>query len=123
MPYSKGTLHFERLFTAEQLGLPQPAHVEHVIKTFLNVAEGVALRRIEMPRCVLLLQSVPDDSQSGAIYFFDRETQVFYMAVFEDGRDDALTTAEFDQLAAEYDLLGYAENPHRLIPLNAAGRA
>lgn len=123
MPYSKGSLHFEPLFTAEQLGLPQPAQVEHVIKMFLTVAEGVALRRIEMPKCVVLLQSVPGDSHSGAIYFFNRETQVFYMAVFEGSADDALTTAEFDQLAVEYDLLGYAENPHRLMALNAAGRA
>ena len=123
MPYSKGTLHFEPLFTAEQLGLPQPAHVEHVIKTFLTVAEGVALRRIEMPKCVVLLQSVPGDPRSGAIYFFDRQTQIFYMAVFEDAADDALSTAEFDQLAAEYDLLGYAENPHRLIAFSTSGRA
>ena len=123
MPYSKGTLHFEPLFTAEQLGLPRPAHVEHVIKTFLNVAEGVALRRIEMPKCVVLLQSVAGDTRSGAIYFFDRQTQIFYMAVFEAAADDALSTAEFDQLATEYDLLAYAENPHRLIAFSASGRA
>ena len=123
MPFSKGPLHFEPLFTSEELGLHRAANIEHVVKAFLTVAEGVALRQIEMPKCVVLLQSVPGDPRSGAVYFFDREAQTFYLATFEDGCDDALTTTEFEQLVAEYDLLGYAENPSRLLIVSAAGNA
>jgi hypothetical protein len=123
MPYSKGTLHFQPLFTSEELGLPYQANIAHVVKTFLTVAEGIALRQIEMPNCVVLLQSVPGDSQSGAIYFFDRETQIFYLAVFDQGADDSLSAAEFEQLVNEYDLLAYAENPKRLLTPQTVGNA
>jgi hypothetical protein len=114
MSYSKGPLNFQPLFTAQELGLPNRANIAHVVKTFLTVAEGEASRQIEMPNCVVLLQSVPHDPQSGAIYFFDRETQIFYLAVFEAVGDDALSASQFEQLMAEYDLLAYAEDPRRL---------
>jgi hypothetical protein len=103
--------------------LPYQANIAHVVKTFLTVAEGIALRQIEMPNCVVLLQSVPDDSQSGAIYFFDRETRIFYLAVFDEAADDSLSAAEFEELVNEYDLLAYAENPNRLLTPQSVGNA
>lgn len=123
MPYSKGALHFHPLFTSEELGLPYQANIAHVVKTFLSVAEGIALRQIEMPNCVVLLQSVPGNSQSGAIYFFDRESQIFYLAVFDEAADDSLSAAEFEQLLDEYDLLAYAETPKRLFTSQGIGNA
>lgn len=124
MPNSRGHLRFEPLFTTEEIGLRQEASIEHVMKVFLNVGEGIASRWIEMPKCVLLLQSVPDSPASGAIYLYDRERHVFYLIVFEQGRDDTLTTAEFEELVAEYDLLGCAENPRLLMPpLSSLGNA
>jgi hypothetical protein len=124
VPNSRGHLRFEPLFTTEEIGLRKEASIEHVMKVFLNIGEGLASRWIEMPRCVLLLQSVPDSPASGAIYLYDRERHVFYLIVFEHGRDDTLTTAEFEELVAEYDLLGCAENPRILIPpLSSLGNA
>jgi hypothetical protein len=124
MPYSRGGLRFEPLFTTEEIGLRKQASIEHVMKVFLNIGDGIASRWIEMPKCVLLLQSVPDSPASGAIYLYDRERQVFYLVVFEQGRDDMLTTAEFEQLVAEYDLLGCAENPTILMrALSSPGNA
>jgi hypothetical protein len=64
-----------------------------------------------MPKGVLLLQAVPNNPQSGAIYLYDRERQIFYFVVFEHGRDDSLTAEEFEQLVTEYDLLFWASNP------------
>jgi hypothetical protein len=69
-----------------------------------------------MPRGILLLQSVPDEPASGAIYLYDRERHIFYFVSFLYGRDDALTTAEFDQLVNEYDLVSRAANPTFLSP-------
>jgi hypothetical protein len=86
------------------------------VKAFLNVGEALAARWIEMPRGILLLQSVPDQPASGAIYLYDRERHIFYFVSFLDGRDDALTTAEFDQLVGEYDLVSRAANPTFLSP-------
>jgi hypothetical protein len=124
MHYSRGRLRFEQLFTTEELGLPEHANIAHVVKVFLAIGDGVAARCIEMPKCVLLLQSVAGNAESGAIYLYDRECRTFYLGVFEQGRDDdELTTTEFEQLVTEYDLLGYIENPRNLTALSRAGNA
>lgn len=123
MSRSRGHLRFEPLFTTEELGLPEHANIAHVVKVFLAIGEGVAARWIEMPKCVLLLQTVAGIPESGAIYLYDRQRHQFYLAVFEQGREDALTTTEFEQLVTEYDLLGYIENPRNLTALSRAGNA
>ena len=108
---SRGAVRFEPLFTTADIGLRQDASVEHVVKAFLNIGEALASRWIEMPRCILLLQIVPDQPASGAIYLYDRERHIFYFVSFLEGRDDALTAAEFDQLVSEYDLVSRTANP------------
>jgi hypothetical protein len=124
MRYSRGRLRFEPLFTTEEIGLPEHANIAHVVKVFLALGEGVAARWIEMPQCVLLLQTIAGNAESGAIYLYDREGRTFYLGVFEQGRDDdELTTTEFEQLVTEYDLLGYIENPRNLTALSRAGNA
>ena len=120
MPHSRGAVSFEPLFTAEEIGLRKEANVEHVMKVFVTLGEGLASRWIEMPKGVLLLQTVPDDLASGAIYLYDRELQVFYFVVFEEGRDDSLTTAEFDELVTEYNLVSWTAHPALL--RRAAGK-
>ncbi|HEV2730701.1 MAG TPA: hypothetical protein VGV15_11775 [Terriglobales bacterium] len=114
MLQSRGAIRFEPLFTTADIGLRQDASVEHVVKTFLDVGEALASRWIEMPRGILLLQTVPDEPASGAIYLYDRERHVFYFVSFLDGQDDALTVTEFDQLVVEYDLVSRAANPNLL---------
>lgn len=114
MCQSRGAIRFEPLFTTADIGLRPEAGVEHVVKAFLNVGEALAARWIEMPRGILLLQSVPDQPASGAIYLYDRERRIFYFVSFLNGRDDALTTAEFDQLVGEYDLVSRTANPELL---------
>ena len=61
MSQSRGAVSFEPLFTAEDIGLRKEANVEHVMKVFITLGEGVASRWIEMPKGVLLLQTVPDN--------------------------------------------------------------
>jgi hypothetical protein len=110
MYQSRGPMRFAPLFTTGEIGLSDNAGVEHVIKAFLTTAEGVAARWIEMPKGILLLQVVPEEPASGAIYIYDRERHVFFFVDFSDGRDDNLTALEFDQLVAEYDLISWAAN-------------
>jgi hypothetical protein len=123
MPQSRGRLRFEPLFTADELGLPEHANIEHIVKVFLTVGDAIAMRRIEMPACVLLLQCVADNPASGAIYLFDRERKLFYLAVFEHGHDDTLTTTEFELLVNEYEMLRFGENRRHLRSLSSAGSA
>jgi hypothetical protein len=114
MSQSRGAIRFDPLFTTSDIGLRKDASVEHVVKAFLNVGEALASRWIEMPRGILLLESVPDELASGAIYLYDREGHIFYFVSFLDGRDDALTVSEFDKLVVEYDLVWRAANPQLL---------
>ena len=111
MYQSRGAVSFTPLFTTDEIGLRRDASVEHVVKVFLTVGEAMAARWIEMPRGILLLQTVPDQPASGAIYLYDRERHIFFFVHFIDGRDDTLTAAEFDQLVAEYDLVSRTANP------------
>jgi len=111
MHQSRGAISFTPLFTTDDIGLRKDASVEHVVKVFLTVGEAMAARWIEMPRGILLLQAVPDQPASGAIYFYDRERHIFFFVDFVDGRDDTLTAVEFDQLVAEYDLVSWTANP------------
>ena len=124
MSLSRGAIRFDPLFTAADIGLHQDASVEHVVKVFLNVGEALASRWIEMPRGILLLQTVPDEPASGAIYLYDRDRHIFYFASFLDGQDDALSVTEFDQLAGEYDLVSRTANPSLLSAcLSGTGQA
>ena len=124
MSLSRGAIRFDPLFTTADIGLRQEASVEHVVKAFLTIGEGLASRWIEMPRGILLLQSVPDESASGAIYLYDRDRHIFYFVSFLDGQDDALTVTEFDELVVEYDLVSRAANPSHLSHwLNKTGQA
>ena len=124
MSQSRGAVSFEPLFTAEDIGLRKEANVEHVMKVFITLGEGLASRWIEMPKGVLLLQTVPDHPASGAIYLYDRELQVFYFVLFAEGRDDSLTAAEFDELVTEYNLVSWTAHPALLQrALSKAGTA
>ena len=89
MDKSRGAVSFTPLFTTDDIGLRKDASVEHVVKVFLNVGEAIAARWIEMPRGILLLQTVPDETASGAIYLYDRERHIFFFVNFVDGRDDS----------------------------------
>jgi hypothetical protein len=115
---SRGPIRFSLLFTAGDIGLSSNASVEHVIKAFLHTGEAIAARWIEMPKGILLLQEVPDQPASGAIYLYDREQRTFFFVDFVDGRDDDLTAPEFDRLVAEYDLVSWAANP-QFVPFKA----
>lgn len=124
MSQSRGVVSFAPLFTTDDIGLRKDASVEHVVKVFLAVGEGMAARWIEMPRGILLLQTIPGELASGAIYLYDRERHLFFFVDFVEGRNDSFTPAEFDQLVSEYDLVSCTANP-ALLPASAtsAGQA
>lgn len=123
MSQSRGSLRFQPLFTTKDIGLRKDASIELVVKGFLTVGEAIAARWIEMPKGILLLQAVPDQAASGAIYLYDRERQIFFFVDFAEGRDDTITAAEFDQLVTEYNLISWTANPRFLSANDHAGNA
>ena len=114
MNESRGAMSFTPLFTTDDIGLQKDASLEHVVKVFLTVGEAIAARWIEMPRGILLLQTVPNEDASGAIYLYDRDRHIFFFVDCVKGQNDTLTAAEFDQLVAEYDLVSWTANPEIL---------
>lgn len=108
---SRGRVYFHKLFSLASLGMKDSGlFVDRIIREFLKIGEAVAGRWIQMPHGILILQMVPGQADSGAIYLYDRDQQVFYLIGF-DGPEDNLTVEEFEQLMAEYGLLRFAEQP------------
>jgi hypothetical protein len=55
--------------------------VEQTVAAFLEIGEAIATRWIQTANGVLLLQMVPDNGASGAIYVFDRQREQWYISV------------------------------------------
>jgi hypothetical protein len=96
--------------------------IEQTVAAFLEIGEAIATRWIQTAKGVLLLQMVPDDHASGAIYVFDRQHDQWYMLSFEDC-EDQFTSEKFDRAFSEYDLFRLVEQPGLMIselqPANA----
>lgn len=88
--------------------------LEQTIAAFLEIGEAIATRWIQTSKGVLLLQMVPEDKASGAIYVLDRERDYWYMLSFE-GCEDQFTSEEFDRVFSEYDLFRFVEQPGLLL--------
>jgi len=117
---SKGPLRIELLFRSSEIGVsvPEPRPMR-AIQVFLDVASGegyqaIAPRITQMPRAVLLLQTIADEPAGGGeIYILDRETGDFYAVVFEQAHGE-LTERDYDELVQEYRLLEYVADPARI---------
>jgi hypothetical protein len=96
--------------------------IEQTVAAFLEIGEAIATRWIQTAKGVLLLQMVPGDDASGAIYVFDRRRDQWYMLSFEEC-EDRFTSEKFDRAFSEYDLFRLVEQPSLVIselqPANA----
>ena len=90
--------------------------IQQTVQAFLEVGEAIATRWIQTPKGVLLLQMVPGNDQSGAIYLFDRLRDDWYMLSF-DICEDQFTTDQFDSIFSEYKLFSYVEQPGLVLSL------
>lgn len=84
--------------------------VEQTVAVFLEIGEAIATRWIQTAKGVLLLQMVPNDAASGAIYVFDRQRDQWFMLSFE-ACEDQFTSEKFDRAFSEYDLFRLVEQP------------
>lgn len=88
--------------------------IQEIVTAFLEIGEAIATRWIETRKGLLLLQMVPDNSASGAIYLFDRQREQWYLLSFEKC-EDQFTSEEFDRALSEYDLFRLIEQPGLLL--------
>ena len=96
--------------------------VKQTVAAFLEIGEAIATRWIQTTKGVLLLQMVPDNGASGAIYIFDRQREQWFMLSFE-GCEDQFTPEKFDRAFAEYDLFRLVEQPGLLLTQVQTGNA
>jgi len=96
--------------------------IEEIVATFLELGEAIATRWIETRKGLLLLQMVPDDGASGAIYVFDRQREQWYLLSFEEC-EDQFTSEKFDRAFSEYDLFRLVEQPGLLLSQLPAANA
>ncbi len=122
MKGSLGLMSFSKLCTAAEIGI-RTGSITQLIKAYLEWSEGFAAYWIQMQNGALLLQMVPDEPESGAIYLLDLANRTFYLVSFE-GPDDNLTRRQFEQIVEEYGLIRYASNPGLILtPARTAGTA
>jgi len=98
------------------------ASIEQTVTAFLERGEAIATRWIQTRKGVMVLQMVPDDSESGGIYVFDRQREQWYWLTFDECECE-FTSEKFDRAFAEYGLFRLIEQPHLLLteiqPANA----
>ena len=111
MPRSLGKMSAYKLFNWRDRAANT---VLETVQAFLELGEAVATRRIQTRKGVMLLQMVPGDNASGAIYVLDRQRDDWYMLSFE-GCEDRFTSDLFDRVFSEYKLFSYVEQPGLLL--------
>lgn len=96
--------------------------IEQTVAAFLEIGEAIATRWIQTAKGILLLQMVPDNQASGAIYVFDRDCEQWYLLSFEEC-EDQFTLEKFDRVFSEYNLFWLVKQPSLLMselqPANA----
>lgn len=110
----KKRVFIERSVSLHDIGLEGTVGTERAVLTFLNWAEAVATRWIQMPAGVLLCVAVPGDLQSGACYLYVRREGVFHCLDVPDADNGQLSPEEFDQLVRRFRLVDLARRPRRL---------
>ena len=111
MPRSLGKMSVYKLFNWRDRAANT---ILETVQAFLELGEAVATRWIQTRKGVMLLQMVPDDNASGAIYVFDRQRDDWYMLSFE-GCEDRFTSELFDRVFSEYKLFSYVDQPGLLL--------
>ena len=78
MPRSLGKMSAYKLFNWRDRAANT---VLETVQAFLELGEAVATRWIQTRKGVMLLQMVPGDNASGAIYVFDRQRDDWYLSL------------------------------------------
>jgi len=86
--------------------------LDAAVAALLRVAEDpVIVKWIEFPNSLLVFAMVPDNSQSGAIYFLDRKSGVWYAIDFDDQEYGGYNLKQFEALLQECSFLSLIERP------------
>ena len=105
-----------RVLSAKDLKMRTEQDVTDIVSRFLATAEGVVAHWVEYAKGVLLFVMAADDDRSGAFYIYDRKRGRFWLLDLADGVFGGYSRREMRRKIDEFRLLGFAENPARLVP-------
>jgi len=105
-----------QVLTTHDLEMRPEQDVAEIVSRFLSSAEGVVAHWVEYAKGVLLFVMAPDDDRSGAFYIYDRKCGRFWLLDLADGVFGGYSRREMRRKIQEFRLLGFAENPARLVP-------
>jgi hypothetical protein len=105
----------ERSISLSDIGIEGHVATHSAVFAFLNWAEAVATRWIQMPAGVLLCVMVPGDPQSGACYLYERRSGVFHCLEVPNAANGFLSTDDFDRLVRQFRLIDLARRPWKLL--------
>ena len=89
--------------------------LEVAVAELLAVGDYPEIARwIQFPRGLMLFLLVPGDSESGAVYVYDRCDGVWYWVDFQDQNYGGYSLSELDVLLGRCYFLRLVENPRRL---------
>ena len=111
MNLSLGNLSARKMFSCRD---DAAGTIEQIVAAFLELGDAIATRWIETRKGVLVLQMVPDDTESGAIYVLDRQREEWFWVTF-DKCECEFTAEKFDRAFSEYDLFRLVEQPGLLL--------
>jgi hypothetical protein len=109
----------ERSVSLHDVGVQEPIGTEKAVVAFLQWAEAVATRWIQMPAGVLLCVAVPGDPQSGACYLYVRREGVFHCLDLPGADNGTLSSEQFDQMVRQFRLIDLARRPRKLYAANS----
>jgi hypothetical protein len=89
--------------------------LDKAVGRLLALAEYPAIAKwVQFPKALLLFLVVPEDSESGAFYVYDRCSRVWSWIDFEDENFGGYNIGDFEQLVRECRFLDIIENPKLL---------
>lgn len=89
--------------------------LDRAVERLLSLAEyPTIVKWVQFPKSLLLFLLVPEDSESGAFYVYDRRSRIWSWIDFEDEKFGGYNTGDFDQLVRECRFLDLVENPQLL---------
>jgi hypothetical protein len=89
--------------------------LDRAVERLLSLTEYPSIAKwVQFPKSLFLFLLVPEDSESGAFYVYDRRSRIWSWIDFEDEKFGGYNTADFEQLVRECRFLDLVENPQLL---------
>ena len=89
--------------------------LDKAVNQLLALTEYPAIAKwVQFPKALFVFLLVPEDSESGAFYVYDRRSGTWFWIDFDDRKFGGYNTSDFEQLVRECRFLDIVENPKLL---------